>query len=270
MTATGSEAPNELSGRGAKSRAVLRIIHAVMALPGAQVNRAEFLRSQLHVHFDEERVKKAIEHCPAFADIPIETIDSIADSVIGSHTVKAAGISFATGLPGGWFMAATVPADITQFFWHAVVLAQKLAYLYGWPDLLDEGDLDEETELRIVLLLGAMFGAATANEVLAEVAKRFAGETTRRLPRYALTKTSFYPLVKSVLRWAGVKITKQSFARSVSKAIPVLGGAISAGVTAVTLLPMAAHLKNHLRTLRFAQPEADEEARSHENAVAEN
>ena len=68
------------------------------------------------------------------------------------------------------------------------VLAQKLAYLYGWPDLFDpEVDLDEETELRIVLLIGAMLGAANANRLLAEMSSRFAGETAvfqgMRLPR---------------------------------------------------------------------------------------
>lgn len=79
-------------------------------------------------------------------------------------------------------MAATIPADVAQFFWHATVLAQKLAYLYGWPDLFDpEVDLDEETELRIVLLIGAMLGAANANRLLAEMSSRFAGETVRRI-----------------------------------------------------------------------------------------
>ncbi len=266
MVALGSEAPNEFSGRGGRGRAVLRIIHAVMALPGARVDRAEFLMSQLHVHFNEEQVRKAIESGPGSAGIPLDEIDSIADSVIGSHVVRAAGISFASGLPGGWFMAATIPADAVQFFWHATVLAQKLAYLYGWPDFLEEGDLDEETELRIALLLGAMMGAATANEVLAEVAKRFAGEATRRIPRYALTQTAYYPLVKSVLRWVGVRVTKQSFAKGLSKAIPILGGVLSAGVTAVTLLPMARHLKNHLRTLKYAQLALDEGTPNQEDA----
>ena len=269
MAALGSEAPNEFSGRAARWGAVPRIIHAVMALPGARVDRAEFLRSQLHVHFNEEQVRKAIESGPASAGIPIDQIDSIADSVIGSHTVKAAGISFATGLPGGWFMAATIPTDLVNYFWHATVVAQKLAYLYGWPDLLDEGDLDEETELRIVLLLGAMFGAGQANNLLAEIAKRFAGEATRRLPRYALTKTTYYPLVKTVLKWVGQKVTKQSFARAVSKAIPVLGGVLSAGVTTITFLPMSLHLKNHLRTLRYALPELGEGTPNQENVDTE-
>ena len=166
----------------AKSSGVLRVVRASMALPGARVSRADFLRAQLHVHCGDGQVKDAIELGPASAGVAPELIDEIADSVIRSHVLRAAGLSFATGLPGGWFMAATIPADVAQFFWHATVLAQKLAYLYGWPDLFDpEVDLDEETELRIVLLIGAMLGAANANRLLAEMSSRFAGETVRRI-----------------------------------------------------------------------------------------
>ena len=258
MVAVGQEEPEGGVGLDAKSLAILRIIRAAMALPGARIDRTEFLRVQLRVHCSEGQVRNAIESGPAQAGVSLELLDQIADSVIRSHVVKASGISFATGLPGGWFMAATIPTDLAQFFWHAIVLAQKLAYLYGWPDLLEDGELDEETELRIVLLIGVMFGAAEANRLLAEIARRFAGEATRRIPRYALTKTSYYPVIKMVLKWVGIKVTKQSFARGLSKVIPVLGGVLSAGVTALTLRPMAKHLKNHLRSLRYAHPELDE------------
>ena len=177
----------------------------------------------------------------------------MADSVIKSHVVQAAALSFVAGLPGGVFMAATIPADVTQFGWHAIVSAQKLAYLYGWPDLLEEGELDEETELRMVLFIGAMLGAAEANRLLAEIAKRFSREVGRRLPKYALTKTGYYPLMKTVLRWVGIKLTKQSFARGVAKVIPFVSGFVSAGMAAYTLRPMAGRLKNHLRRLEYAR-----------------
>ena len=149
-------------------------------------------------------------------------------------------------------MAAMIPADMAQYFWHAIVLAQKLAYLYGWPDLLEDGELDEEAEFRITLLFGAMLGAAQANTVLSEVASRYAYQVARRLPRQALTKTAYYPIVKQVGRWIGVRVTKQSFARGLSKVIPVIGAVTSAALTATLMWPMANQLKNHLRTLRYA------------------
>ena len=123
-----------------------------MALPGARVDRASFLRSQLRPHYTDEQVREAIEFNPAHAGMSIDKIDEIADSVIKSHVLRATGTSFAAGLPGGIAMVATIPGDTVQFAWHAIVVAQKLAYLYGWPDFLEESELDEETLLRMALL----------------------------------------------------------------------------------------------------------------------
>ena len=117
-----------------------------MALPMAKVDRASFLSSQLTSYCDNEVVRQAIESRPALAGVSPEVIDKLADACIRGHVLKASGISFATGLPGGWAMAGTIPVDLAQFYWHALVLAQKLAYLYGWPDLLEQGQVDEETE----------------------------------------------------------------------------------------------------------------------------
>ena len=240
-----------------RSSLFLKILRATMALPGARVDRASFLRSQLRPHYTDEQVREAIEFNPAHAGMSIDKIDEIADSVIKSHVLRATGTSFAAGLPGGIAMVATIPGDTVQFAWHAIVVAQKLAYLYGWPDFLEESELDEETLLRMALLIGVMLGAAEANRLLAEIARRFAREVGRRLPRYALTRTAYYPLIKAILRWVGVSLTKQSFARGISKIIPIVSGLVSAGVTAYTLRPMARRLKNHLRTLEYARATAE-------------
>lgn len=223
-----------------------------MAFPGAKVDRASFLKSQLASHCPGQQVDEAIRTRPARAGISPDLIDSLADSSIKLHVLGASSISFATGLPGGWAMAATIPADLAQYFLHSIVLAQKLAYLYGWPDLLEDGELDEETELRITLLLGAMLGAERANVVLSKVASQFAGQVAYRLPRQALTKTAYYPVVKQIGRWIGVRVTKQSFARGLAKVIPIISAATSAALTATFMWPMANRLKNHLRTLRYA------------------
>ncbi len=156
-------------------------------------------------------------------------------------------------------MAATIPGDVAQYFWHAIVLAQKLAYLYGWPDLLKNGNVDEETKLHITLLIASMMGARQANTVLAAIADGLAGEVSRRLPRLALTKTVYYPIVKKVGKWIGIKVTKQSFARVVSKAVPLVGGVVSAGVTVLTLRPMGKRLQKHLRCLEYNRPPTAEE-----------
>ena len=232
-----------------------RILRALMALPGVKVDRSSFLASRFRTYCNDEQVREAIEFRPAVAGIVPEVIDKLSDACIRSHVVKASGASFVAGLPGGLAMAAAIPADVLQFQRHALILSQKLAYLYGWPDLLEDGEVDEETELHLTLLIGAMMGAEAANRVLVELADRFAAKVARELPRQALTKTAWYPIVKQVGKLLGINVTKRGVAGTVAKAIPVVGGAASAGVTAATMRPMAKRLKNHLRALRYALPD---------------
>lgn len=51
-------------------------------------------------------------------------LDDVAESVINFETGKSTALSFAAGLPGGFAMIGTVPADITQFYVHAFRIMQ--------------------------------------------------------------------------------------------------------------------------------------------------
>ena len=77
------------------------------------------------------------------------------------------------------------------------------------------------------------------------------------MPRYALTRTFLYPIVKQVAKWIGINLTKQSFARGLSKVVPIIGGFVSGILTYVTFKPQAKKLKRVLR---------DEMLQAYENA----
>ena len=231
-----------------------KLMGAALALPGAKVNRTKFLTSQLRSHCSEEQVQEAIKSRPAVAGVSKGTIDRLADGCVKSHLIKSSVISFATGIPGGWAMAGSIPTDLVNFYWNAIVLSQKLAYLYGWPDAFIENDeVDDETKNWITLLIGSMMGASKANQAISVVAKRFAEHLALSLPKKALTKTVGYSVIRQVARWIGVQVTKASFARGISRVVPVIGGVASAGVTVLFMRPMARRLKKHLQELYFAQ-----------------
>lgn len=65
-----------------------------------------------------------------------ETLDDIARHSIAFETKKSATMAFAAGLPGGFALVGTVPADVAQYYIHAFRVMQKLAYLYGWQSFL--------------------------------------------------------------------------------------------------------------------------------------
>ncbi|MCD8254037.1 MAG: hypothetical protein LUC36_00615, partial [Oscillospiraceae bacterium] len=69
---------------------------------------------------------------------------------------------------------------------------------------------------------------------------------------------------KKTLAWVGVKLTKDSVGKAVSKAVPVVGGVISGGLTVATFLPMVRKLQKELSKFAAMPPEslykANEEA----------
>jgi hypothetical protein len=234
-----------------------RVLRTALSLPGARIGRAAYLKKELSKHFTEAIVEKAIETTPAKAGIPPSAIQSIAQSSIAWHRAGVSASSFAVGLPGGWWMAGTIPADLAQFFWHVTVILQKLAYLHGWPELFEEDtEPDDETLLVFTIFVGVMFGAATAAKVLGDLAERVGAQVMKRLPQQALTKWGIYNLAKQVAKWIGIQLTKQSFARVLSKVLPIVSGFISAGITWVTFSTMSRRLRRHLESLRLHRDSA--------------
>lgn len=99
----------------------------------------------------------------------------------------------------------------------------------------------------LTLFVGVMMGAAAANNAIKNVSKAFAVQVVKRLPQKALTKTVYYPIIKQVAKWIGIKLTKDTFAKGVGKTIPILGGIISGGLTAATFRPSAKRLQKKLK-----------------------
>ena len=221
-----------------------KVMNAALSMPMVKVDRTAFLTKEFSMYdnADQLRDKRPIDLFDA------EAIERAARGVINSHLTTATVTSTAAGIPGGLAMAATMPADIAQYYWHVLVVAQKLGYLYGWPDLLDDkGQITEGTRNVLTLFVGVMFGAQAASKLVGEIAKQVSLQAAKRLPQQALTKTIYYPVIKQVAKWIGVKMTKDTFGRGIGKAIPILGGVLSGAITAFSFKPMAEKLQKHLR-----------------------
>lgn len=223
-----------------------KVMSSALAIPGVKVDRESFLMSELRQYCSKDELEKAMKN-PVDV-LPENRIDSLANACINNHLVKVTSLSVVSGIPGGLAMAATIPADMAQYYWHTFVLAQKLAYLYGIPDLRDEnGNLTETSQDMLTLFVGVMLGAAAANNAIKNISKAFAMQVVKRLPQKALTKTIYYPIIKQVAKWIGIKLTKDTFAKGLGKTIPILGGVISGGLTAATFRPSAKRLQKKLK-----------------------
>jgi hypothetical protein len=231
-------------------------LDAASRLPGVRIDRVAYLRSALKRYCTQEQIERAIAESPAAAGIPLKVITEAANNSITFETSKVTGISALAGIPGGFAIAGSVPADLAQYMGHILRISQKLAYIYSWPDLFDEdGDeIDEATQSMLILFVGVMFGVQVAQSGVAKVAGLVAANVATRLPQQALTKGVLYPIVKQVAKHLGVTMSKSLFASSIAKAIPVVGAVVSGGLTLGTFLPMSKRLQKHLASLELTKP----------------
>jgi len=243
-------------GNGVKNFSLNDVILASLKIPGVKIDRSKFLTKEFLRFYPVDIIDTAVKHNPAYAGIGRKRINMLADQSITYETSKVSGISFVAGIPGGFAMIGTIPADIIQYFGFILRIMQKLAYLYGFPEFdLNEDEINDETMNLIIVFLGAMFGAEGASTCIREVAKAFSEKISKTLAQKALTKGTIYPIVKKIAQALGIRMTKQIFADGAAKVVPIIGGIASGALTLFTFAPCANKLKNNFKDLNLSSVE---------------
>lgn len=135
------------------------VVSTAIQVPGVRVNRDAFL-CEIFKEVDRDVLQSIIEKGPVAAGVERSVLKQKAHKLIQARTALSTGASFAAGLPGGLAMAATIPADMLQFYGVSLRMAQELAYLYGEPDLWEKDLLDrDKVTNQLILYCGVMFGA---------------------------------------------------------------------------------------------------------------
>ena len=234
----------------AKQMMLEEVITSAVQIPGVKVNRKQFLAEQFASKVNN--LEEVIEKGPIEAGVSREDIALLSKKLILTRTSQSSMASFVAGIPGGFAMAATIPADILQFFGMALRLAQELSYLYGSQDLWVEGKLDDERiRNQLILYCGVMFGVSSAVSGVRVLSTQISKTALKKIPQKALTKTFWYPIVKKTANLVGVNITKKTFAQGVSKAVPIIGGVISGSINFASMMPMANRLNETLDKATF-------------------
>ncbi len=232
--------------------ATLQTIESLLKIPMVKVTRDAFLLS-IFEKKDENLKERILADGPVEAGVDRDELYKIARNLIFKDTTKSAIISFFAGMPGGLALPLTISADTTQFFGFAMHMAQKIAYLYGEKNLWEDGSLNSErVSEEFVLYCGVMLGASGASAGVRVLASRLSTEVMIRLPKVALTKTLLYPIIKNILKYIGIKLTKETFAKAVAKLVPIFGGAVSAVITFLSMRPMGLRLIDALDEAKFS------------------
>ena len=230
---------------------LLMLLEKAMSFPGVKINRSTFLMDTYHLSGTDVENKCISEL------LTLEQMDNTAKKFIATNVTKSSGAAFVLGLPGGIVMAATIPADIMQNFAFSLRLAQQLAYIYGFEDLLSENsEMNEKAQHTMIAFLGIMFAVAGSGTVLRAIAPNVGKYAARQVIKKPLSKTVWYPMLKKIASVVSSKtITKKGVSEFASKAVPVVGGVVSAGINIATMMPMANRLKNELRKFYLSEEE---------------
>lgn len=221
-----------------------KVLQTSLRLPFVQVDRREFLTKELTKFCTPMEVITALDDSPLKV-LSKKEIDKLANQCISYHLTMVCGTSALMGLPGGWWMAGTIPTDLTQFYGHILSLMQKLLYLYGWPSLTDVNhQLDDESLNIMTLFVGAMMGNKVAIEALGKVVGQISKNASIRISETVMAQYAI-----KIAQWIGLNITREGFAKGVGKVLPLVGAPVSATITYYTFRPMARRLKKHLDDL---------------------
>lgn len=87
-----------------------KVMSTALAIPGVKVDRELFLRAELRQYCTKDEMEKAVIN-PVDV-VSVERLDSVASSCINNHLVKVTVLSAVAGLPGGFAVLGTIPADI--------------------------------------------------------------------------------------------------------------------------------------------------------------
>ncbi len=243
--------------KSGNENALIPVLQEVVKIPLVKINRNEFLQKSLGKCCTQDEIKDAIEKGTFQAGIDKSKLDKIAGSVVARETLKCTAASFGLGIPGGFALIGTIPADLTQYYAFSIRVIQELAYIYGWPDF-ELDNASEESIYSIVLFLGIMSGVGVATSALKYVSTCLSKQALK-LEYKTLTKGVIYPIVKRIAnKLLGKSMTKGIFAKGVSKAIPIVAGFVSGGLTLATFQPSCKRLKKQL-SLEFGKTYTDSE-----------
>lgn len=215
-----------------------------LKIPGVKVNRTAFLKHQLRPYISDDRLALVSEK-KTYDITEDKILDLVADATIKNHVRTVTLLSAASGVPANPLIAVGLASvDVAQYFAQVLMLSQKIAYIYGFPDLMDENEnFTEVSKSMLFVLLAVAFGCKIGDQKIRLVLAALAKGVEKRLPKKALTYTWWYPIIKRIAPWFMKKMTKEKMGAIAGKVIPLAGIPLSGGFTYLSFRKAAKHLK---------------------------
>ena len=219
------------------------ILAAAQLLPGVPIARDAYLREVLARRPAAVR-EAAILTTPRAAGVSAREIARLARRQQGREARRTTALSFAAGFVGGPAAAATIPADLAQFYGHLMRMIQMLSYLYGWRDTcaIEPDGMSEATRRAYLLFIGVGAGDELADALLERLGPLRAHDAVRA----ALAQDEAIGEVEAHL---AERMARRLSGQVVGKSIPVAGAIISLSIGYGGFSDMCGRLRKQLERI---------------------
>ena len=246
-----------------ESSTALSVITTALSLPGVKVDRNTFLLEKFASKLRKEEIPLLLEHGPIKSGLFSQSdIHKIATAICSKRKLQSSFLSFMAGLPGPVGAAAAAPADISQFLGFNLKLIQEVVYLYDAEDFWKGGELNnDKVQSELILYLATMFGVSGAANAALYVTKELGKQLAKDIVKKPLTKTTvWYPLLKTLLKYIGVNLTKKALSQIIAKVVPIIGGFVSGALNYYSMQKMSKRLIETLdRGVEYTESEKRED-----------
>lgn len=233
---------------------VEKLLNGLFKLPTCKIDRNDYLIDAFSPYYPMEKVLQVLRSSPIKEGVPTELLNKLSQEAIKSETCKATSCSFLTGLsPMGLLTAVpTATADMVQFMVHSLRLSQKLAYLYGWPDLTDL----EGGKKVLTVFMGCMLGVDRAEETIKVLSEELVKQYNRNndSEEFIVSTPLVVTFVKNITEAMAIVLSKQAGKNIAGRALPFIGGVISGGLTYYLFKNAGKNLYNALKEHPIVEP----------------
>lgn len=233
--------------REQRRRVASALIHAA-AFPGIRVDRARFLSEALKKQCPTRNVWEAVASTPQQAEFDAKDIDAVANRVIREETMGLTAFSALSGIPKGWFILMSLPADIAQYYARMLRLVQKLHYLYGGEELeFEGGKATEQTRDRLLELMGAMYGNTDARETIGTISTAISAKFESKTNSKVKKKIMSAAPIQNATAYINQKVPVTKLISGAERSVIPYGKMLASGVVSYTAFrDMAKRLKEYL------------------------
>ncbi|MFA5449780.1 MAG: hypothetical protein WC292_05025 [Clostridia bacterium] len=235
---------------------LIAITESIVNKPDVKIYRDEFLKDRFS-DTAPELYDAIIEQGPIMAGYDKKEIHKKAKELINERAKTSSKEVFHTNKSKELPITQETVVEIAQHYKPVLMLAQELAYLYGEEDLWTDNAVSDKVKSQILLYCGVMFGVAGAPQLLKALSNMLNPEVTSKIFERTLNIIKKHPTINLIIELFSGEMTKKQFDKLLSKAIPVVGGAISGGAAYLTMRVMGARLVKALEKAKFDYTEKE-------------